>query len=766
MNYTYRDKKLELSEQVKAVVAEVEPRLFPRDNREDTRTGAGFDGKTPFIDAFEEKADAPYSEALATGIAYSWTQSAPIVLPGELIVGTTRPNRMMMEHFSYGLLEYSHRLENDELFQRTQGPIWGRLEKVRGRMQPADNSELDAKGEEILGKEGFDAANEGLWWCGDFQGHTVPSYAKLLTRGLDGTLEEIAKYDANTNDEKKHELYLAMSIIIKGLSQFAINHADRAAELAAGETDETFKNTYLLVERTCRKIAHDAPETLLEACQLAWFYCLWDWVDCLGRADQFFLPFYERDADPVSREDIMAGFLMKTREHGVHNITLGGVKPENGECAVNELTYLILQILRVFHDTHPRASVRVGKETPAELMDLVVTMWSEGMSDPTLVSDTLVVDGLRRYGVSLADARDYTVLGCQEIEIPGKSNFGCEDGSFNLAKVLELTINNGLDRKMGVKYGLETGEFTSFTSCEELFEAYKTQLAYFTKHFTHLCNLGQMIRDKNLAKLVKTPFTDDCIARGVNLDGGGAIYNYGVVETGGLAVVADSFAALETVVFRDKKLTLEALKEALDANFEGYEDVRQLLRSAPKFGNDDDIVDKWAQRVLEFFWTEIGKYKSVRGGVYMGACSLLTGGNGYGKTTWALPDGHKVGIPMGNTMGPRPGADKNGTTAMLNSVAKLPLHLGLGGTTLNVLIPQNMTDTPEKRNLIAAMLRTYLENGGLMLQVTTASLEDLKDAQIHPENHEDLIVRVGGYSTKFVQMGKNSQNEIIRRYGE
>ncbi len=764
MNYTYTDRKLELSEEIKAVVAEVEPRLFSRDDRENTRTGECFDGKTPFIDAFEEKIDAPYSEALATGIAYSWTQSEPKVLPGELIVGTTRPNRMLMEHFSYGIIEYTHRIENDEKFKTMPSNVWERLSKVDAKMHPADNSELDAKGVEILGEAGFEAANEGLWWCGDFQGHTVPSYHKLLTLGLDGTLEEIAKYDANTNDEKKHELYLAMSIIIKGLSQFAVNHADRAAALAAEETDVFLKDRYLLVEKTCRKIAHEAPETLLEACQLAWFYCLWDWVDCLGRADVFFYPFYLKDADEVSREDIMASFIMKIREHGVHNVTLGGVDVNTGKCSVNELTYLFLQILRVFHDTHPRATVRVGEDTPDELLDLIVTMWSEGMSDPTVVSDTLVIDGLRRYGVSTKDARDYTVLGCQEIEIPGKSNFGCEDGSFNLAKVLELTLNNGLDRKMGVKYGLETGELVDFKSVEEIFEAYKTQLQYFTKHFVHLCNLGQQIRDKNLAKLVKAPFTDDCIARGVNLDAGGAVYNYGCVETGGLAVVADSFCALETLVFRDKKITLPELKAALDADFEGYEDVRKLLRGAPKFGNDNDEVDRWAVRVLEFFWTEIGKYKSVRGGAFMGACSLLTGGIGYGNTTWALPDGHKVGTPMGNTMGPRPGADTNGVTAMLNSVAKLPLHLGLGGTSLNVLLPQNMTDSPEKRKLIAAMIRTYLASGGQMAQITTASLEDMKDAQVCPERHEDLIVRVGGYSTKFVQTDRKTQDEIMSRY--
>jgi len=765
MNYTYLDKKYVPSPEMQRVIDELEPRLFPRDSREGTFTGGPYDGKEPFLDVFEEMPDAPYAVALATAIVRSWTESRIAVLPGEILVGTARPNRRFVEHFSFGIQNNEWCVEGDPAYQAVAAEVQKRFELLNTRMRPGNYDAMHKAGREYFGQEEYDHCGS-LMWTGGYQGHTIPGYPKLLGWGLDRTIEEINKYDANTNDEEKHELYAAMRIIVEGLSRFAILHADRAAEFAASESDEYLKKTYLLVEKNCRKIAHDKPENLLEAVQLMWFYALWDWVDSLGRADQYFYSFYANGVDEVPKDDIIASFILKIREHGAHNMTLGGVRPEDGENATTELTFLMLQILRTYHDTHPRVAVRIDKSTPKEVMDLIVKMWSEGMSDPTIVSDTLVIDGFRAYGVSLEDARDYATLGCQELEIPGKSNFGCEDGSFNLAKVLEYTLNNGIDVESGLKIGLDTGSLVDYNSAEEVYEAFVKQIEFLTPRFTELCSLGQTLRDKNLSKLVKSVYTDDCIARGINHDAGGTVYNYGVVETAGLAVVADAFAALETVVFGEGRVTKEQLAEALKVNFEGFEDIRQIMLAAPKFGNDLEVVDKWAVRVLTMFWSEIRKYKSIRGGVYMGACSLLGGGISYGRNTWALPDGHRKGDPLGNSMGPRPGADKSGLTAMLKSVTKLPLHLGLGGTTLNALVPCSETDSLEKREKISALFRAYMANGGQLAQITTASLEDMLDARVHPELHGDLIVRVGGYSAKFVEESDSVQCEIISRYSK
>ena len=215
----------------------------------------------------------------------------------------------------------------------------------------------------------------------------------------------------------------------------------------------------------------------------------------------------------------------------------------------------------------------------------------------------------------------------------------------------------------------------------------------------------------------------------------------------------------------EKTLTKEQLVAMLKANFKGFERERQmLLNGAPKFGNDDPTVDALAVQILDLYWTEIGKYETGRGGVYTGACSLLTAGIQYGETMGALPDGCFAKEPLGNTMGPRPGTDKNGLTAMLNSVAKLPMEKGIGGTTLNVILTTKMLATAELRRSVSNVIRSFLANGGCMAQITTANKEDLIDAKIHPERHGDLTVRVGGYSIQFVQMDSKAQNEIISRY--
>ncbi|MBQ1502715.1 MAG: hypothetical protein IIZ35_01820, partial [Clostridia bacterium] len=522
------------------------------------------------------------------------------------------------------------------------------------------------------------------------------------------------------------------------------------------------KEQLLTIERTCRKIAHGKPTTFLEAAQLMWFYCLWDWVDCVGRFDQYMYPFWRGEEDL----DTLAAIFMKTWEHGVHNMTVGGVIPETGEDATNDITYHVLRIMRTMHETHPRMTVRVHEGTPHELWQLIVLMWSEGMSDPTIASDKNAINGLVGYGVPLRDARDYSILGCQEIEIPGKSNFGCEDGSINLAKILEYTLFNGRDMITGEKCGLDLGRLTDYETFDDLWAAYVKEVEYITEMFCDCCNIGVDRRVANVSKLVKSTMTEACIERGLQHDEGGPVYNYGVVETAGHGAVADSLYALKTLVYEQRKLTLEEVYDALLSDFEDREDIRRMLLSAPKFGNNDEGADEMAARVLGQFWSEIRKYRSRRGDVFTGACSLLESGIELGKWTWAMPDGRYAGEPLSNTIGPREGNDISGVTAMLTSVAKLPLKKGIGGTTLNVLLPAGTMTTVKERAAVAAAMRTFLMNGGQLAQITTADLGAMRDAQINPECHRDLIVRIGGFSIEFVQLSETVQNEVISRYGE
>ena len=765
--YTMIDEKMELTDRMKAVMADIKPRLRCQDARESTDIEPiSNGGRNPFADVFEAEPESSYVIKLAKSIAKSWVDQPCVIYPHEAVVGIVRPCYPMMEHFSWGIVFDNGVLKNGTYPEGERE----RCDKLRDVMTPLSAAHVGACASVTYSRElHIRASEEGMFMAGGFQGHTIPNYVTLLENGLDGMLEKIdfwAKY--NVKDKDSADFYEANRIIVRGMSDHMQKYADYAADCYETETDPVQKQYYKQISENCAYVAHKKPQTLYQAVQLAWCLSLWDWVDCLGRMDQYFLPFYNyscEHGDVIPVEDSIASMIYKIWENGAHNVTLSGCKPEDGTDATNDLSFLILQVLRNIHDTHPRICVRIREDVKPELMDLIVKIWSEGMSDPSIISDTLVIPGLQRIDVPIQDARDFATLGCQEVEIPGKSNTGCEDGLFNLAKVLEVAMKGGKSTKDGKQLGPVTKTFLECETFEELYESFTKQIEFFTELHTWLCSRGQECRAANHAKLVKGVFTDGVLESGKNHDDGGPIYGYGVIETAGVAVTADSLTAIKKLVFDEKKITKEQLVKMLEADFEGYEKERQLLlNGAPKFGNDDPEADEMAVRVLNTYWDEIAKYKSVRGGVYTGACSLLTNGIIYGKYMGAMPDGRHKGEPLGNTIGPRPGADHNGVTAMLNSVSKLPLYKGVGGTTLNVTFTTKMLSTPEQRDNISAVIRNFMASGGQMAQITTANLEDLIDAKAHPERHGDLIVRVGGYSIQFVQLSSSAQNEIISRY--
>lgn len=766
MNYAHE--KLIFTDRMAAVKADIHPRLRLRNAREDTFIEPiPRDGRDPFADVFEEMPDTPYVITLAHAIVRSWLTLPCVIYPHEAVVGITRPIYPVMEHFSWGIRFLDHPL-HDCSYPETER---ARLDALYDRMTPLDYRHIHKAGHAMLTEEIYNAlGREGMFNAGGYQGHTIPNYTMLLTNGLDGMLAIIDKYAAiNSRDEETVDFYEANRILVRGMIAHMEQYAQHAACLAENETDPEQKRYYKDIAANCAHVAHKPPVTLYQAVQLTWLLSLWDWVDCLGRVDQFLYPFYEysrEHGDVISPEESITSLMFKIWECGAHNTTIGGCHPEDGSDATNDLSYLFLQILRNIHDTHPRMVVRVGEQTPADLLLLASTLWAEGMCDPTVVSDETVIPGLLKLGVTLEDARNYATLGCQEIEVPGKSNTGCEDGSMNLAKIFEIAMLGGkATRDRTTQLGPMTKPLAECETFDELFDGFVTQMQFFTKVHCYLCRVGQEIRAANHAKLLKGIFTDGCLERGIPHDAGGPIYGYGVIETAGLAATADALTAIKKLVYEEKRMTKETLLAALDTNFKGYERERQmLLNAAPKFGNDDPEADEMAVRVLTLYWDEIAKYQSGRGGVYTGACSLLTAGIAYGKTLGAFPDGRFAGEPLGNSMGPRPGADKSGLTAMLNSVTKLPMEKGVGGTTLNVILTTRMLATPALRTSVSATIKTFLTHGGCMAQITTANKDDLLDAKCHPDRHGDLTVRVGGYSIQFVQLDSETQDEIISRY--
>lgn len=771
-DYRSTEEKYEYSPIMEEVYTEMLKRKRNNRTREGIETGKEPDGKTPFFDIFINHREKPYPIKLAMAIVESWMVTEPTMHDKEVLVGFPRPMRPIHEHFSIGICRERHVLNYPAYADRKE-ELGALMTTMRPEFHPDEGQAADKLEREFFCTEEFPEANQllwgALWHTGGYQGHTVPNYDILLTRGVGDVLREVRERLASEKEEKKILMYQACEIILQGFGDWMKLQATAADKKAEAESDPVLKERYLKAARNCRDIAFDAPKTYYQAAQLTFFYNLWDANDCTGRTDQYLYPFFKEalKEDKDFAEEVTASLMMKFYEHGVHNITVGGIIPETGEDAANDLTFLMLQILRRNHATHPRMSIRVNEKSDPSMLALAVQMWSEGMSDPTVASDSTIIPAfINNYGVEPKDAMNYSLLGCQELEIPGKSNFGCEDGVFNLAKVLEYTLNNGMDRYDNkAALALPLGKITDYESFDDLWNAFEKQTAFLTKRFCELCDLGQQIRAANYAKLVKTPFTEACLERGLNLDDGGAYYGYGCVETAGSSVTADSLTAIKKLVYDEKLISRETLEAALAANFEGYEKERQLLLNrAPKFGNDNEEADEMAHRVLKLFWSEIKKYKSIRGGEYSGACSLLSGGIHYGEHTWATADGRKAGEPLGNSIGPRPGADKNGLTAMLNSVSKLPLDLGVGGTTCNIVIPTSTTSTPELRKNIEDVIYTFLKNGGQLGQITTANLDDLIDAKAHPELHSDLIIRIGGFSIKFIELAEDEQDEIISRY--
>ena len=768
-DYTFTDERMRLCGRNEYTYNELMKRLKPRDIREGTGTGLPNDGKTPFEDVFEEFPDEPYIICLAKGIVRSWLVGEKVIHKHEYFVGIPRPKRNLNEYFARGITG-AGRFNNYWMPDGTLGYKDPRIHALRDRLFPMNDSHMDGLGMELLGHERFHfICDDSLWGTGGYQGHSAPNYRRLLTLGLPGLLDMIDEYDAKTPAEEtdKKNFYEACRIIVRGLGEYLCSYAEyaraQARSLAQDESDAEWKAELLAIADNCEYVSKNKPKTFFHAGQLTWTFCLWDWVDCTGRFDQYMAPFYTG-----SEEDdrMVIDLVMKYYEHGIHSLTIGGVRPENGADATNPITYLVLQTIRTFHDCHPRVSVRIHRDTPQELLDLCVKLWSEGMSDPSLASDATVIRGLMEYGIPLSDARDYCIVGCQEVEVQGKSNFGTEDGIINLAKILEYTLNHGKSRRCeGPQIVEDRGGIEDFDTFDKLWDAYWANVEYLTPIFLKLNNAGQEVKTANVSKLVKSVVNEACIERGTDMDNSGTLYNLGCIETAGASAVSDSLYAMKKLVYEEKKISLETLSKAIAADFEGYEPERRMLLNAPKFGDDDDECDAMAYRVLDRFWTLIGNYRSVRGGPFSGACSLLEGGVSLGELTWALPDGRHAGDPLGNTIGPRTGSNKNGLTSMLRSVAKLPLNKGIGGTTCNVLIPKALMETDELRKNVATLMKTFLQSGGQLAQITTASLEEMKDAQVHPENHRDLIVRVGGYSEKFVQMEKKSQDEIILRYG-
>ncbi|HES59307.1 MAG TPA: formate C-acetyltransferase/glycerol dehydratase family glycyl radical enzyme, partial [Caldithrix sp.] len=442
-------------------------------------------------------------------------------------------------------------------------------------------------------------------------------------------------------------------------------------------------------------------------------------------------------------------------------INLGGLKAD-GSDAVNELTYIILDVIEEMRILQPSSMVQLSKKNPDRFIKRALHITKTGFGQPSIFNTDTIIQELVRQGKSIEDARNGGASGCIE-----SGAFGTESyiltGYFNLAKILEITLNNGFDKFTEKQIGLKTGELSNFNSINDILEAFKKQENY----FADIKIRGNNVIEKLFAENLPVPFLsliiDDCIDNATDYNAGGARYNTSYVQGVGLGSITDSLSSIEYNVFDKKKLSLDELANALSADFKGFEELRHdLLYNTPKYGNDDDYADKYLAKIFDVFYDSINNRPTARGGKFRINLLPTTSHVYFGSVMGAMPDGRKSGVPLSEGISPVQGADKNGPTAVLKSAAKID-HIRTGGTLLNQRFAPSFFEDDNAISKLSSLIRSYFRLDGHHIQFNVVDSQTLKDAQKHPENYSDLIVRVAGYSDYFNDLGEDLQNEIIKR---
>jgi len=626
-------------------------------------------------------------------------------------------------------------------------------------------------------------------------GHTVLDH-KIYHRGLLDFRADIRHsldsldYLNDPQAYSREQQLAAMDLCAGALIRFAQRHAERALELAAQETDTKRKAELERIAEVCSHVPAHAPRDFWEALQSYWFCHLgvtielnpWD-AFCPGKLDQHLYPFYERDlADGTLTRDQAEELLqclwikfnnqpappkvgVTAQESSTYTdfaqINLGGVR-EDGSDAVNDVTYLILDVIEEMRLLQPSSSIQVSQKSPDQFIRRAARIIRTGFGQPSVFNNDLVVQELLRQGKSLADARQGGTSGCVETGAFGKENYNLT-GYFNMPKVLEITLSNGIDPRSGVQVGPRTGDPRDFRSFEELLDAYRQQL----RHFVDIKVRGNNVVERLYAQHIPAPFLslliDDSIANGRDYHDGGARYNTTYIQGVGLGTITDAVTALKFHVFDQGSLTMAELLTALQDDFAGHERIRQTLRhKTPKYGNDDEYADTVMVTLFDAYFEAVDGRPNTKGGTYHIDLLPTTVHVYFGSVVGAMPDGRGAWQPLSEGISPVQGADRQGPTAVIKSAAKMD-HVRTGGTLLNQkLSPQLLQDEDGLTNL-GHLIRTYFRLDGHHIQFNVVDAATLHAAKANPDQYRNLIVRVAGYSDYFCDLIPSLQDEIIAR---
>jgi formate C-acetyltransferase len=626
-------------------------------------------------------------------------------------------------------------------------------------------------------------------------GHTVGD-GKIFRRGMLDIKAEIEAaigeldFASDPDAFAKRDQLEAMAIAADATIVFAERHAERAAEMAAVETDPKRRSELERVSEVCRRVPAQAPRDFWEALQTYWFVHLgvitelngWDAYNP-GHLDQHLETFYEKDCtsgvlDREAAKELLECLWVKFNNHpappkvgvtaqesGTYtdfaNINLGGVR-RDGTDAVNEVSNLLLEVIDEMHLLQPSNNIQLSRKNPDSFLRRALEVIRKGYGFPSLFNSDAVVKELVRQGKTVEDAREGGTSGCVETGAFGKEAF-ILTGYFNLPKMLELALHDGVDPHTGAQLGPKTGDPRGFSSFDDTFEAWHAQL----RHFIDIKYRGNLVFERMFADWAQAPFlstlTDDCIANGRDYNAGGARYNTSYIQGVGIGSLTDSFSVLEHHVFEGGSLTMEELINATDRNFEGHEVLRQrLLNKTPRYGNDDDRADGLMARCFEAFHDAVEGRPNLRGGEYHINMLPTTCHVYFGAVMGAMPDGRRAGLPLSEGISPVQGADRHGPTAVFKSAAKMD-HLKTGGTLLNMKFSPRLLEGSIGLDMLASLVRAYFGMDSHHVQFNVVTAETLREAQTDPDNHRDLIVRVAGYSDYFCDVSRELQDEIILR---
>ncbi|KEH89771.1 glycyl radical protein [Clostridium novyi] len=805
-------------------------------------------------ESFKETESMPMVIRRAKALEKILSEMPIVIRDSELIVGnlTKKPRaaQIFPEFSNKWLLDEFDRLAN------RKGDVFLISEDTKDKLREVfkywDGKTTNEFATEIMFDETKEAMDEGVFTVGNYYfngvGHICVDYAKVLSKGFNGIIQEVQeerkKADkGDPNYIKKDQFLTSVEITCKAAVKFAKRFGEEAKTLASRTMDSKRREELLQIAYNCEWVPANPARNFYEALQAFWFVQAIIQIESNGhsispmRFDQYMYPYFKNDIESGSIDMSRAQELLdclwvkfndvnKVRDEGstkafggypmFQNLIVGG-QTIYGEDATNELSFMCLEATAHTKLPQPSISIRGWNKTPDELLFKAAEVSRLGLGMPAYYNDEVIIPSLLNRGLSMEDARDYGIIGCVEPQKGGKTEGWHDAAFFNMAKVLEITINNGMSN--GKQLGPKTGDVTLFNSFEEFMNAYREQMKYFVKLLANADNCVDVAHGMRAPLPFLSSMVYDCIGKGKSLQEGGAHYNFTGPQGVGVANTADSLEVIKKLVFEERLVSMGDLKEALDTNFgecnssnslnlnsinninpenlnretimaviekllfkesnisvnnlnsninlgnyQGKESLRQMLiNRAPKYGNDIDEVDNLAREAALIYCKEVEKYTNPRNGKFQPGLYPVSANVPMGAQTGATPDGRKAGEPLADGVSPVSGRDQNGPTAAVNSVAKLDHAIASNGTLFNQKFhPSALQGEAGLKNL-SALVRTFFENKGMHVQFNVVSREMLLDAQKNPDKYKSLVVRVAGYSAHFTSLDKSIQDDIIKR---